>query len=167
MVTTHSVEDSGLLESLTAAFHDAHPDLRLSTTAVGSGAALAMGRRGDGDVLLTHDPAGEAIFMAEGHGYDQGPVMEAEFLIAGPPADPASIAGWTDAVAAVRAVAAAEARFLSRGDDSGTHAKGAGALASGRPGAVGRPARVVHRIRAGHGGNASYGDPVGRVPAYR
>lgn len=123
LVTTHSVEDSGLLEALTAAFHEAHPELRLTTTAVGSGAALELGRRGDGDVLLTHDPDGEARFIGSDHGREQGPVMEGTFLIAGPPSDPAGIAGMTDAVAALRAIAAAEARFLSRGDDSGTHAK--------------------------------------------
>lgn len=123
LVTTHSVEDSGLLEALTAAFHRDHPDLRLTTTAVGSGAALAMGRRGDGDLLLTHDPDGEARFMAEGHGQEQGPIMEGAFLIVGPPSDPAGVAGSMDAVGAFRAIAAAGARFLSRGDDSGTHAK--------------------------------------------
>jgi tungstate transport system substrate-binding protein len=123
LVTTHSVEDSGLLEALVAAFHETRPDLRLIVTAVGSGAALEMGRRGDADVLLTHDPAGEGRFMAEGHGEEQGPVMSSHFVIIGPGADPAGIAGTTDAVAALQAVAWREARFLSRGDDSGTHRK--------------------------------------------
>jgi tungstate transport system substrate-binding protein len=123
LVTTHSVEDSGLLEALTTAFHADHPHLRLSTTAVGSGAALEMGRRGDADVLLTHDPRGEAAFMAAGDGAERGLVMENDYLIVGPPADPAGIAGSSDAVAALRAIAAAEAGFLSRGDDSGTHRK--------------------------------------------
>jgi tungstate transport system substrate-binding protein len=123
LVTTHSVEDSGLLEELTAAFHADHAELRLVTTAVGSGAALELGRRGDADVLLTHDPDGEAEFMALGDGLEQGPVMENAFLLVGPPGDPAGIAGGSDAVAAFRAIAAMEARFLSRGDDSGTHRK--------------------------------------------
>jgi tungstate transport system substrate-binding protein len=123
LVTTHSVEDSGLLEALTAAFHDAHPELRLVTTAVGSGAALEMGRRGDADLLLTHDPVGEARFMAEGHGTDLAPVMENCFLLVGPTADPAGVGGSTDAVAAFQMVARSGARFLSRGDDSGTHQK--------------------------------------------
>jgi tungstate transport system substrate-binding protein len=123
LITTHSVEDAGLLEELTTAFHAAHPDLRLTTTAVGSGAALELGRRGDGDVLLTHDPVGEAEFMARGDGLAQGPVMENEFLLVGPAGDPAGILTLDDPVAALRAIAAAEARFLSRGDDSGTHRK--------------------------------------------
>lgn len=123
LVTTHSVEDSGLLEALATAFHEARPDLRLMVTAVGSGAALELGRRGDADVLLTHDPAGEEQFMAEGYGMEQGPVMMNHYLIVGPAGDPAGIAGMTDAVAALRAVAARDARFLSRGDDSGTHRK--------------------------------------------
>jgi tungstate transport system substrate-binding protein len=123
LVTTHSVEDSGLLEALTAAFQADHPELRVMTTAVGSGAALEMGRRGDADVLLTHDPAGEASFMAAGAGVEQGPVMENDFVLVGPPGDPAGIRGERDAVRALRAIAAAEATFLSRGDDSGTHRK--------------------------------------------
>lgn len=123
LVSTHSVEDSGLLEALAAAFHAARPDLRLVVTAVGSGAALEMGRRGDADVLLTHDPSGEGRFMAEGYGAEQGPVMSNHYLIVGPTADPAGITGTTDAGAALQAVAAREARFLSRGDDSGTHRK--------------------------------------------
>jgi tungstate transport system substrate-binding protein len=123
LVTTHSVEDSGLLEVLTTAFHDAHPELRLVTTAVGSGAALEMGRRGDADLLLTHDPAGEARFMAEGHGTELGPIMENCFVLVGPAADPAGVAGTTEAIAAFQTVARSGSRFLSRGDDSGTHQK--------------------------------------------
>lgn len=123
LVTTHSVEDSGLLEALTAAFREAHPEVRLVTTAVGSGAALEMGRRGDADLLLTHDPVGEARFMAEGHGTDLGPVMENCFVLAGPATDPAGVGGTTDAIAAFQAVTRSGARFLSRGDDSGTHQK--------------------------------------------
>jgi tungstate transport system substrate-binding protein len=123
LVTTHSVEDSGLLEALTNAFNEAHPDIRLMVTAVGSGAALEMGRRGDADVLLTHDPAGERRLVEEGHSLDHGPVMSNRYLIVGPAADPAGLAGGEDAAAGLRAVAAGAARFLSRGDDSGTHRK--------------------------------------------
>jgi tungstate transport system substrate-binding protein len=123
LVTTHSVEDSGLLEVLAQGFHDARPDIRLLVTAVGSGAALQMGRRGDADVLLTHDPEGERRLLDEGYASDQGAVMANRYLIVGPAADPVELAGGTDAVAAFRAVAAGGARFLSRGDDSGTHRK--------------------------------------------
>lgn len=123
LVTTHSVEDSGLLESLTDGIHVAHPDLRLTTTAVGSGAALALGRRGDADLLLTHDPAGERRFMEEGHGLEQGLVMENEFLLLGPPSDPAGVRGTADVAEAFQRLARTGGRFLSRGDDSGTHRK--------------------------------------------
>lgn len=123
LITTHSVEDSGLLEKLAAAFHEDHPDIRVMTTAVGSGAALELGRRGDGDLLLTHDPVGERRFMDEGHGTAQGPVMENIYLLVGPANDPAGIAGLTDIGDALRRLADSQARFLSRGDDSGTHRK--------------------------------------------
>jgi tungstate transport system substrate-binding protein len=123
VVTTHSVEDSGLLDTLATAFHAAHPRYRLTTTAVGSGAALELGRRGDADLLFTHDPVGERRFMDEGHSLEQARIMENHFLIVGPPTDPAGIGGMTGAVAALRAVAASGSRFLSRGDDSGTHRK--------------------------------------------
>jgi tungstate transport system substrate-binding protein len=123
LVTTHSVEDSGLLEALADAFHEARPDIRLMVTAVGSGAALEMGRRGDADVLLTHDPDGERRLLEEGHITDQGPVMANRYVIVGPPSDPVGLAGGTDAVAALRSVAEGGGRFLSRGDDSGTHRK--------------------------------------------
>jgi tungstate transport system substrate-binding protein len=123
LVTTHSVEDSGLLEALAQGFQETRPDIRLMVTAVGSGAALRMGQRGDADVLLTHDPAGERRLLEEGYASDQGAVMANRYLLVGPPADPVELAGGTDAVAAFRAVAAGGARFLSRGDDSGTHRK--------------------------------------------
>lgn len=106
-----------------AAFHEDHPGLRIVATAVGSGAALELGRRGDADVLLTHDPAGEARFMAEGHGKSQELVMMNQFLLVGPESDPAGVAGTTDVASALGAIAAASGRFLSRGDDSGTHRK--------------------------------------------
>ncbi len=121
LVTTTTVEDSGLLDVLTRAYHASQDRFRLVTTAVGSGAALETGRRGDADVLLTHDPTGEAAFMAAGHGAEQGPVMHNEFVIAGPPGDPAGIAGSTDEAQALERIAAAGALFVSRGDDSGTH----------------------------------------------
>jgi tungstate transport system substrate-binding protein len=123
LVTTHSVEDSGLLGTLAAAFHATHPEFRVLTTAVGSGAALEIGRRGDADLLLTHDPEGEIRFMSEGHGVERRPVMENDFVLAGPPGDPAGVSAAADAPDAFRLVAGSRSRFLSRGDDSGTHRK--------------------------------------------
>lgn len=121
LVTTTTVEASGLLEELVTAYHAAQNRYRLSVTAVGSGAALELGRRGDADLLITHDPIGEAAFMDAGHGVEQGPFMRNEFIVVGPPEDPAGIRGATELAAALDRIAAAEARFVSRGDDSGTH----------------------------------------------
>lgn len=123
LVTTTTVEDSGLLDELIAAYDAGQSEYRLITTAVGSGAALEIGRRGDATVLLTHDPVGERAFAAAGHAVEQGPVMENEFVVAGPPADPAGLAGGEDAVAAFRRIGNAGAPFVSRGDSSGTHRK--------------------------------------------
>lgn len=121
LVTTTTVEGSGLLEHLLAAYHASQSRYQVAATAVGSGAALELGRRGEGDLLLTHDPEGEALFMAEGHGTEQGPVMENEFVLAGPSDDPAGIDGMTDLAAAMDAIARAGAPFISRSDESGTH----------------------------------------------
>ena len=123
LVTTTSVEASGLLDALLEAYHASQDRYRLAPTAVGSGAALEMGRRGDADLLLTHDPGGEARFIADGHAAAHGPLMMNRFLIAGPPADPAGVARATDPVEALRRIAHTGAPFVSRGDDSGTHAR--------------------------------------------
>lgn len=123
LVTTTTVEGSGLLDELVDAYHASQDRYRLATTAVGSGAALAIGRRGDADVLLTHDPAGEAKFMEAGHGVEQGAVMRNEFIVVGPPADPAGIRGETELSAALARIVEAGSTFVSRADDSGTHAK--------------------------------------------
>ena len=123
LVTTTSVEASGLLDELLEAYHAYQESYRLAPTAVGSGAALEMGRRGDADLLLTHDPEGEAHFIAEGHAAGHGPLMMNRFLIAGPPEDPAGVAGADDPVAGMRRIVEAGAGFVSRGDDSGTHAR--------------------------------------------
>ena len=123
LVTTTTVEDSGLLDVLVDAYHQAQDRFHLSTATLGSGAALELGRRGDADVLLTHDPTGEAAFLAAGHGAEQGPVMHNEFVLAGPSADPADVAGLTELAAALDRIAEADATFISRADDSGTHHK--------------------------------------------
>lgn len=126
LVTTTSVEASGLLDELLEAYHAAQQSYRLAPTAVGSGAALELGRRGDADLLLTHDPEGERRFIAEGHAAGHGPIMMNRFLIAGPSADAAGIREASDAAAALRRIADAGAPFVSRGDDSGTHAREVG-----------------------------------------
>lgn len=121
LVTTTTVEASGLLEELVSAYHASQDRYRLSVTAVGSGAALELGRRGDADLLVTHDPIGEAEFMAEGHGAAQGPLMQNEFVVVGPSEDPAGVRARTDLAAALDRIAETGAPFVSRGDESGTH----------------------------------------------
>ncbi len=122
LATTTSTYDSGLLDYLLPAFEE-ETGIEVEVVAVGTGQALEMGRNGDADVLLVHAPAREEAFVAEGHGVDRQPVMYNDFVIVGPEADPASIAGMTDAVGAFARIAQEQAPFISRGDDSGTHTK--------------------------------------------
>lgn len=122
LATTTSTENSGLLDELIPRFEEAH-DADVSVIAVGSGAALEMGRRGDADVLLVHSPEAEQELVADGAGIERTRVMYNDYIIVGPPTDPAGIAGSSDAAAAFAAIAEAGAGFVSRGDDSGTHAK--------------------------------------------
>jgi len=121
LATTTSTQDSGLLDELLPAFTQ-ETAWRVQTVAVGSGQAIELGRRGEADVLLVHSPAAEQEFVAEGTAADRRLVMHNDFVLVGPPADPAGVRG-TDSVAAMRAVAGAEAVFVSRGDESGTNAK--------------------------------------------
>jgi tungstate transport system substrate-binding protein len=123
LATTTSVEDSGLLEAIAPQFHSAHTAYRLRVVAVGSGEALALGRRGDADVLLTHSPAAEAQFVAEGHGTENATVMHNHFVIVGPDSDPAGVRRAATLRDALRNIANAAAMFLTRGDSSGTHLK--------------------------------------------
>src|SRR5690606_2101360 len=121
IASTTSTEDSGLFDVLIPAFEAAHPGVDAVVVAVGSGEALELGRQGDADVLLVHSPAAESVFVAEEHGFDRQPVMYNDFVIVGPAADPAGIRGLDDAVRALGRIAAAQATFVSRGDQSGTH----------------------------------------------
>ena len=95
----------------------------MKTIAVGSGQAMAMGAKGEADVLLVHSPAAEKKFMADGNGVERRLVMHNDFIILGPPADPAKIKGMKKAAEAFKKIAATGSVFMSRGDNSGTHAK--------------------------------------------
>ncbi|MGH7128127.1 MAG: substrate-binding domain-containing protein [Planctomycetaceae bacterium] len=123
LATTHTVEDSGLLEVLDSAFAAAHPELRLRVVVAGSGEVLEIGRRADADVLITHAPAAELRFVEDGYGVDRRAIMHNDFVVYGPSADPAGVASAKDAAEAFARIAAAGAPFVSRGDDSGTHRK--------------------------------------------
>ena len=93
---------------------------QVKTVSVGTGAALALGARGEADVVLVHAPASEVQWMAQGNGTERLLVMHNDFLVIGPAADPAKIKGEPDALAALRMIADAKAPFVSRGDSSGT-----------------------------------------------
>lgn len=120
IATTTSVRDTGLMDVLLPRFME-QTGRKVQLVAAGSGAALAMGEKGDADVLLTHDPDGERALVAKGVLIDRREVAENFFLIAGPPDDPAGIAKASDAADALRRLAAARAPYASRADDSGTH----------------------------------------------
>jgi tungstate transport system substrate-binding protein len=120
LVTTTSVRDTGLLGALLSVFEE-QTGVRAQVIAVGSGAALRMGRDGNADVLLTHAPEGEKKLVASGAAVSRTPIMENYFVIAGPPKDPAGVRDASSPADAIRQIADSSARFASRGDDSGTH----------------------------------------------
>jgi tungstate transport system substrate-binding protein len=120
VASTTSTEASGLFGHILPPFEE-ETGIEVRVVAVGTGQAFEIGRRGDADVVFVHDRAGEEKFVAEGHGVERHPVMYNDYVIVGPESDPAGVAGMEDAAAALRKIAAAEAPFASRGDDSGTH----------------------------------------------
>jgi tungstate transport system substrate-binding protein len=120
LATTTSTRDAGLLDSLLPIF-ERQSGYRVKVIAVGSGQALALGRRGDADVVLSHAPEAERVLADSGFLLRRRLVMHNDFLIVGPAADPAGLRGLTDARAAMRRVAAFGALFVSRGDQSGTN----------------------------------------------
>ena len=118
--STTSTRNSGLYDHILPMFA-AKTGIEVRVVAVGTGQAIRNAANGDGDVLLVHARAAEERFVADGHGVARFDVMYNDFVIVGPPSDPAGIAGMTDAVTALTKIAAAEVPFASRGDDSGTH----------------------------------------------
>jgi tungstate transport system substrate-binding protein len=120
--TTTSTQDSGLLDVLIPIF-EKNTGYFVKTIAVGSGQAMAMGQKGEADVLLVHSPAAEKKFVAEGYGINRRIIMHNDFIIVGPPTDSAKIKGIKLASEAFKKIASAQALFLSRSDKSGTHTK--------------------------------------------
>jgi tungstate transport system substrate-binding protein len=118
--STTSTENSGLFGYLLPLF-TAKTGIDVHVVAVGTGQAIKNAQNGDGDVLLVHSRTDEDKFVADGFGVKRFDVMYNDFIIAGPAADPAKVSGGKDAVVAFKAIAAANAAFISRGDDSGTH----------------------------------------------
>ncbi|HEY5471610.1 MAG TPA: extracellular solute-binding protein [Candidatus Limnocylindrales bacterium] len=124
VATTTSLNDSGLLDDVVLpAFEKQHPGVTVKVVAVGSGEAIAMGAKGEADVLLVHSPDDEAQFMADGHGTLRLPFAFNYFVIAGPKNDPAKVAAVSSAAAGFAAIAQARSTFVSRGDESGTNKK--------------------------------------------
>ena len=119
--TTTSTQDSGLLEVLVPMF-EKQSGLTVKTISVGTGQALALAARGEADVTLAHAPALEKKFVEDGKMLNRRLGMYNDFVIIGPEDDPAKIKGTPKAVDALKKLAAAGARFVSRGDKSGTHA---------------------------------------------
>ena len=118
--TTTSTQDSGLLDVLVPMFERQH-GYSVKTVAIGTGQALALGARGEADVVLAHAPELEKKFVADGKMQNRRLVMYNDFVVIGPADDPAKIKGMTSAAQAMKAIAEAGARFVSRGDNSGTH----------------------------------------------
>ena len=121
LASTTSVQDSGLLDRILPAFTQA-TGITVHVIAQGTGQALETARRGDADIVLVHDPEAEAQFIGEGFGIKRQQIAWNDFVIVGSRDDPAHISGKHDAVAALQAIAAAKAAFVSRGDKSGTNA---------------------------------------------
>jgi tungstate transport system substrate-binding protein len=121
LASTTSVDNSGLLAAILPSFSKA-TNLSVKVLAQGTGQALDTARRGDADLVLVHDPEAEAKFISEGHGVNRRQIAWNDFIIVGPKADPAHIAGGNDAVAALKTIATDKTAFVSRGDRSGTNA---------------------------------------------
>jgi tungstate transport system substrate-binding protein len=122
LATTTSTQDTGLLDVLNPLF-EKQSGFLVKTISVGSGQAMTMGQKGEADVLLVHSPEAEVKFMADGFGSNRRLVMHNDFIVVGPAEDPARIKGMKSAAEAFKAIAAAGATFVSRGDNSGTHSK--------------------------------------------
>nr|WP_261634724.1 extracellular solute-binding protein [Cupriavidus gilardii] len=119
LATTTSTENSGLLKYLLPQF-ERETGVTVKVIAVGSGKAMKMGEMGDVDVLLVHARKMEDAFVAAGFGVNRRDVMYNDFIVVGPSADPAKVAGSKDVIASFRKIAASGAKFISRGDNSGT-----------------------------------------------
>ncbi|HOS76624.1 MAG: substrate-binding domain-containing protein [Syntrophales bacterium] len=122
LATTTSTQDTGLLDVIIPIF-EKKTKYFVKTIAVGSGAAMAMGKKGEADVLLVHSPAAEKKLVEEGYGVNRRLVMHNDFVILGPASDPAGIKGMKSATEAFKKIAAAGSLFMTRADKSGTHAK--------------------------------------------
>lgn len=118
--STTSTANSGLYDHLLPMFKK-DTGIQVNVVAVGTGQAIKNAKNCDGDVLLVHAKPSEEKFVSEGYGVKRSDVMYNDFIIVGPPADPAKVSGTKDAPAALKKIASVGAPFASRGDNSGTH----------------------------------------------
>jgi tungstate transport system substrate-binding protein len=145
LATTTSTDNSGLLKVILPKF-EASSGLKVHVIAVGTGKAMKLGENGDVDVLLVHSRPDEDRFVAAGYGVERRDVMYNDFILVGPPSDPARVRGMRDVIAAFRRIADAGATFVSRGDDSGTEKMEKSYWA-----AAGLPPRGTRYLSAGQG----------------
>ncbi len=122
LAATHTLDDSGLLARLIPAF-EAKSGIKVRLSVGGTGQVIRLAANGDVDAVISHVRAKEEALVASGAGLARHAVAYNDFFIAGPPADPARIRGMQDAADALRKIHAAKVRFVSRGDESGTHVK--------------------------------------------
>ncbi len=120
LATTTSTQDSGLLDALVPLF-EKKTGYTVKTIAVGTGQSLALGDRGEADVVLVHAPKVELEYLAKGNLINRRLVMHNDFVLVGPPGDPAGIKGLKKAAEVLKKIAVRQAKFVSRGDNSGTH----------------------------------------------
>ncbi len=121
LTTTTSVNDSGLMEYLRPYLLE-EANIEMEIVSMGSGAAIEAGQRGDADVLLVHSPAAEKTFVEEGYGIQRSTFMYNFFVIVGPESDPAGVKDLSEKDAFIK-IRDAKSKFVSRGDNSGTHSK--------------------------------------------
>ncbi len=122
LATTTSTEATGLLTVLLLPFEEAN-NCRVDVIAVGTGKALKLGESGDVDLVLVHARSLEDKFMTNGYGSERRDLMHNDFVLLGPPHDPAGVLGSSDLVEVMGNIASARAGFVSRGDESGTHVR--------------------------------------------
>lgn len=120
--STTSTQNSGLFDHILPMFEKSS-GIKVNVVAVGTGQAIKNAQNCDGDVLFVHAKPAEEKFVADGYGVERSDVMYNDFVIVGPPSDPAGVGGSDDASGSLKKIAEAEATFASRGDDSGTHKK--------------------------------------------
>ena len=124
--TTTSLYETGLLDTLDSKFEAKHPNLNVTFISQGTGLAIQTAMRGDADMILVHDPAREAAFLDDGYGINRKIIAYNYFVLVGPEDDPARVEGFEPVSALLKIQSAGEegeATWVSRGDDSGTHAK--------------------------------------------